>query len=141
MILKIGMALWACFHKNLLDKVDLIDALSFPYGYGLIKVDRPIMSCLKHRSQVRLSLWLSAMCSEGKSSDDRTYKWVLPWFIWLYYWLFPRLKNFYSSYCSDLTCDQCLRPAGPTNIILKVKLPVVVSFMWVDYPITVLWKQ
>ena len=36
---KIGMALWVCFHKNLLDKVDLIDALSFPYGYGLIKVD------------------------------------------------------------------------------------------------------
>ena len=47
----------------------------------------------------------------------------------LYYWLFPWLKNFYSSYCSDLTCDQCLRPAGPTNNILKVKLPVVVSFM------------
>ena len=36
---KIGMVLSTCFHKNLLQKVDFIDAFSLPYGYGVIKVD------------------------------------------------------------------------------------------------------
>ena len=38
-VLKIGMALCICFHSNLLQKVDFIDAFSLPNGYEVIKVD------------------------------------------------------------------------------------------------------
>ena len=78
---------------------------------------------LKHRSQDRSGLRLLGMWSEGKSSDNSTHGYCHHLFN-LYFLLFPWQKNYYSSYCPDLTCDLsrdlCLRPAALVGTLMTI---------------------